>query len=79
MPFLEEYIKSQREPKPQAVETFVYTTKIRGDGPKHELHHLRAGCVFIGSKDECSKYVAQQRAKQAIRAAERGMNPSFTR
>jgi hypothetical protein len=46
---------------------------------KREVFQRRAGVVFIGTQSEAMEYIKQARTKQAIKTAERGLNPFFTR
>jgi hypothetical protein len=73
MPYIETYIAQQ-----QALSD-ILDYNVRGSEARSEVHHITAGCCFIGTKSNCNTYIQQQRAKQAIRKAERGMNPCFTR
>jgi hypothetical protein len=85
MPFLEEFIADRNNPVVKAGLNLEleYTIKDRepmADGTaKSEVRHSKAGCVCVGTHAECVSYIRQQRSKQAVKAAERGTNPFFTK
>ena len=83
MPFIEDFISHKNCPVepvglPLDAEYTLRTVELKTRVYKH-----LAGCVFIGSNSEASRYVAQQRTKQAIARAEKelrlGSNPFITR
>ncbi len=80
--FIEDFIKAKKvgpatiAGDPLDVE-YIISTKEGHE--KCFVRHNKAGVVFIGLEAECILYVRQQRVKQAIRTAERGMNPFITR
>ncbi len=84
MPFIEDFISKQNQPTAAAKAGFSidaeYTLKIVGS--KTQVIQKLVGCVFIGTNSEATRYVAQQRTKQAIKRAEkelrRGSNPFVT-
>jgi hypothetical protein len=85
MPFIEDFISNRNQPTAAAKAGFSidaeYTLKVVGQ--KTQVIQKLVGCVFIGSNSEASRYVAQQRSKQALKRAEkelrRGSNPFVTR
>ena len=81
--FIEDYIAHKNCPgEPVGLPLDAeYTLRIVDQ--KTQVIKRLAGCVFIGTNSEASRYVAQQRTKQAIARAERelrrGSNPFITR
>jgi hypothetical protein len=77
--YIEDYIELKRNPPKRegAPLDVEYTVLSRGN--KAEVFQRKVGTVFIGPESECRQYISQQRTKQAIKKAERGMNPFFTR
>jgi hypothetical protein len=97
MPFIEEYIKQQQNPPVKEglsmeVEYSIGPLKVAGHCERYSVTQRRVGTVFIGTLAECTLYVRQQRAKQALKLAEQelkspkplfnwrqGLNPDFVR
>jgi hypothetical protein len=90
MPFIEDFIADRKKPivKPVGLVLEVgYVIKpVLNRDDIHEVIHSKAGTVFVGSRGECTGFVKQARAKQAIKVAERdlmtaarGTNPTIQR
>jgi hypothetical protein len=95
MPFIEDYIKQQQNPPVKEgldldVEYRIQQLQVGSPHTKSAVVQRRAGTVFIGTLEECTRYIRQQRAKEAIKQAEKslatprrdyrqGANPDFTR
>ena len=81
--YIEEYLEQQRHPIAKAGLPLDAEYTLRIVDQKTQVIKRLAGCVFIGTNSEASRYVAQQRTKQAIARAERelrrGSNPFITR
>jgi hypothetical protein len=80
--YIEEYLALKKNPPKQEglpLEPLEYTIKPRFQSGKVEVRQHKVGCVFVGLLEEARSYISQQRTKQAIRTAERGLNPFFTR
>jgi len=46
---------------------------------KKEDVTIEVGCVFVGTAAECRRYVEERKSKDALRVAERGLNPQVDR
>jgi len=81
--FIEDFIaeSKKKNPKPVGMALDVeFTIRQHPWVPgKREVFQTRVGVVFIGSPFECVEYIKQVRVRRALRVAERGMNPFFTR
>ena len=82
--FIEDYIKQRKDAPMIAGDPLEQEYRLQGwmaEGREMKVSvvHIKAGTVFVGSRAEAKEYITQQRTRQAIKTAERGVNPFFTR